>query len=249
MSSAQSIKALEEYREVLGDDLVEFFTGLWTLQDTLADIDMLDALRSTITFLDTYHEGFRDAMLPLFADDFSLENIDPITAQGVEDLVNTLIETCDVDSEDVLATHLALAVVSVVQPKAMRGAQDVEAPDKSSLETGECPACGAPAAMGILRDEGQAHGGSRELWCALCDYHWAFPRIKCARCGNVRQKELEYFFVEGDNAHRVYGCGECGGTLKVVDEASLGHACDPRVEDIVLEGLLDAVVEGAADSE
>jgi len=232
----------------LGDELVEFFTGLWTLQDTFEGEDLMGALRSTITFLDTYHEGFRDATTPLFADDFSLENIDPITAQGVEDLLNNLIAICDIDPNSMLGAQLALAVVSAIQPQAARAAKDIVAPDKSLLETGECPVCGAPAAMGILRNEGQAHGGSRELWCALCDYTWAFPRIKCVRCGNERQKELEFFFAEGDTAHRVYACEDCGGTLKVVNEADLGRMCDPRVEEIVLEGLLDAVIEGAVES-
>ena len=95
-----------------------------------------------------------------------------------------------------------------------------------SKATGECPQCGAPAELGIMRDEGQAKGSPRVLWCKECETRWAFPRIKCARCGNEHQDELAYFFAEGDMGHRIYGCKECKGALKVICEADLGRAVD-----------------------
>jgi formate dehydrogenase maturation protein FdhE len=242
MSSKNSVEALESYRTQLGDDLVEFLGSFWTLQESVADDEFIETLQSIITFLDTHHEGFKDATAALFADDFTLEAPKSITADAIDDMVVDLIEVTGVDATGSDAAHLALAVVGALQPKAAKAAEGVEPPAKTSLETGACPVCGSPAALGIMRDEGQAKGGSRELWCALCDYKWGYPRIKCARCGNVRQKELEFFFAEEDPAHRVYACHDCGGTLKVVNEAELGKVVDPRVEEIVLEDLLDALI-------
>jgi hypothetical protein len=249
MTSTKSTEALESYRTQLGDDLVGFLGSFWTLQESIADKEFPVALRSIITFLDTHNEGFKDSMTALFADDFTLDVPDPITADSIDEMVVDLIGVTGVDATGSDAAHLALAVVGALQPKAAKAAEGIEPPIKSSLKTGACPVCDSPAALGIMRDEGQAKGGSRELWCALCDYLWGYPRIKCARCGNVRQKELEYFFAEDDPAHRVYACHDCGGTLKVVNEAELKKPVDPRVEEIVLEDLLDALISsgGATD--
>ncbi|MCL2491418.1 MAG: formate dehydrogenase accessory protein FdhE [Coriobacteriia bacterium] len=242
MSSVKSIDEIRQFREVLGDEPIELFTNLWTLQDSIADSDLLDGLRSTITFLEKYHPGLREATGPLFEQDFTLEQIDPITAIGVEELFNELAKSCEIDIEDEMAPPLALAVVSAIQPHAAAAAKAIKPPKKTDQKIGACPVCGGPASLGIIRNEGQAHGGSRELWCSLCDYTWPYPRIKCARCGNEKQRELQYFFVEEDPSRRVYVCNECNGTLKVVDETGLGRFCDPRVEDIVIEPLLNAII-------
>jgi len=244
-----TIEALELYRVDLGDKLVGFFTDLWNAQEALEQKSVTEDLREMITFLDGHHDGFKEATSPLFADDFRIDELTEISSDDVEDLIVRLCDQCGFAPDSDEATILALATVSALQPRASAAAAAVGKLDAKAPDLGVCPICGAPAALGILRNEGQAHGGSRDLWCSLCDYTWNYPRIKCARCGNVRQDEIEFFFNETDKAHRVYACQDCGGTLKVVDETSLGRFCNPRVEELVLEDLLDAVIagEGFAD--
>ena len=84
-------------------------------------------------------------------------------------------------------------------------------------EKGECPVCGFPPDMGILRGE----GGKLYLHCAICGHEWKFKRMACAFCGNDLQKELKYLEIEGDDVHKIYLCHLCHKYLKVVDTRSL----------------------------
>ena len=246
MSLESRIEALESYREQLGDEIVDFFSKLWARQDELSTSAPLDRLRESILFLDDYSPGLRDATEAVYTDQFVLEVPDKVTGESVERLIEDIAQMCGLDPASDLASNLSLAVICALRPEAQKAALCVEQPDKASVQTGECPCCGVPAALGIMRDDGQAAGSSRMLWCTLCENTWEFPRIRCARCGSSRQEDLEFFFVEGDSGHRIYGCAECKGTLKVVNEADLKRRCDPRVEELVLEELLDAVIEGSA---
>ena len=84
-------------------------------------------------------------------------------------------------------------------------------------ERGECPVCGFPPDMGILRGE----GGKLYLHCAICGHEWRFKRMACAFCGNDLQKELEYLEIEGDEVHKIHLCHLCQRYLKILDSRSL----------------------------
>ncbi len=84
-------------------------------------------------------------------------------------------------------------------------------------EKGECPICGFPPDMGILRGE----GGKLYLHCAICGHEWKYKRMACAFCGNDLQEELKYLEIEGDEVHKIYLCHLCKKYLKVIDSRSL----------------------------
>jgi len=241
MSLENSISAIEKYRPTLGDERVDFFKGLWEVSERVGSEPLASRFDRLIGYLDTFDQGLKAAVEPLDATMLSSLDLNAIKALDVERAAARIIEACGIDPEGTHAPFIELALVSAVQPDAQRVAAASER-DDAQRPSGECPVCGAPAALGILRDEGQAHGGSRDLWCSLCETTWRFPRIKCARCGVEHQRELGYRFAEGDPGHRIYTCDVCSGTLKVVNEAELGARIDPRVEEIVLEDLLDAVI-------
>jgi formate dehydrogenase maturation protein FdhE len=247
MDNSKSIEGLVAYKDVLGDDVIAFFTDLWALQEDFSTDDILGNLKTAITHMGIKAPEFKDAVKAILESDDAIELPDPITVESVDKLLKTLADEAGIDPDSEDGVRLALATVAAIQPKAVEQAEKIEAPDKSELEIATCPSCGAPAALGILRDEGQAHGGSRVLWCGLCLKEWAFPRIKCARCGSEAQEDMQFFFAEGDKAHRVYACNKCKGTLKVINEAEMQKLSDPRVEEIVCEFLLDAVIAGEGD--
>jgi len=96
--------------------------------------------------------------------------------------------------------------------------QDMLSEELAGLwEKGECPICGFPPDMGVLRGE----GGKLYLHCAICGHEWRFKRMACAFCGNDLQKELNYLEIEGDEIHRIHLCNLCRRYLKVIDSRSL----------------------------
>lgn len=84
-------------------------------------------------------------------------------------------------------------------------------------DKGDCPICGFPPDIGILRGE----GGKLYLHCAICGHEWRFNRMVCAFCGSDLQKEHNYLEIEGDNVHKIFLCNFCRRYLKVLDSRSL----------------------------
>ena len=99
-------------------------------------------------------------------------------------------------------------------------------PDASE-STGTCPCCGAPPGLARLT----ASEGSRVLACTLCGTRWAYPRLKCAFCGNTDQDTLAVLLAEDEKAHRIEVCETCKRYLKTVDERVLGGECMPFLEE------------------
>lgn len=111
---------------------------------------------------------------------------------------------------------------------------------------GFCPVCGATPEMAKLRDT----DGQRILLCSFCRTEWAFPRIQCPFCGNTDQNSLRYFYVEGDDGHRVDVCEVCKGYVKTADERLLGRAVGLQEENAVTFQLdLLAEQEGYSNAE
>lgn len=92
---------------------------------------------------------------------------------------------------------------------------------------GQCPVCGQPPLMGMLRPD----DGARILECWLCRAQWGFPRLQCPSCGTSDQERLRLFTFTGDDAHRVHICDECGRYLKVVDARLMGREPVLALED------------------
>lgn len=105
-----------------------------------------------------------------------------------------------------------------------------------------CPVCGCEPAVARVACGTAAKGRHRTLWCGQCGAVWEFERVRCARCGTRNQGHLHYHSIEGDDAHRIQSCDECGGYLRTVFEED-GLALAPfsfEIEDVLM-ARLDAI--------
>lgn len=112
-----------------------------------------------------------------------------------------------------------------------------------------CPVCGGEAAAAQVSGAPAGQGRAKSLWCAQCGCVWEFERVRCARCGTQNQGHLHYFNLEGDEAHRLATCDECGGYVRTVYEESALAPFSFEVEDVVMAKLdLVAYQRAAADA-
>ena len=110
--------------------------------------------------------------------------------------------------------------------------------DLDKWRYGYCPICGGlPAIAALVGEEGK-----REGLCSFCGHLWKLPRLGCPFCGTDKQKDLRYFFGEGDGLYRVQVCEECKGYLKVVDTRKGGDPKALAVDDM-LTAHLDLLAE------
>ncbi|MDR2492421.1 MAG: formate dehydrogenase accessory protein FdhE [Coriobacteriales bacterium] len=100
-----------------------------------------------------------------------------------------------------------------------------------------CPVCGGSAAAGYVGPVPSRDGSGRMLYCALCGCSWEFERIRCACCGTHNQGKLHYFHIEGDSAHRLHLCDECGTYLRTTFVTELAMPFSFEVEDVVMARL------------
>lgn len=115
---------------------------------------------------------------------------------------------------------------------------------KLELETRHplrCPVCGsAPALARVGGADSPSDGRGRSLYCQQCGNDWAFERVRCARCGTRNQGHLHFFNVEGDDAHRIALCDECGGYIRTVYVEEALKPFSYEVEEVVT-ARLDAI--------
>lgn len=104
----------------------------------------------------------------------------------------------------------------------------------------KCPVCGSSPALAKVGGESPTEGRGRTLYCQQCGTEWAFERIKCAHCGTQNPQHLHYFNVEGDDAHRIYKCDECGGYTRTVFVEDALRPFSFEVEEVVT-AKLDAI--------
>lgn len=92
---------------------------------------------------------------------------------------------------------------------------------------GYCPVCGSLPQMSELRGEGQ-----RYFLCTFCSFKWPGERMMCPFCENRDHKDLQYFYAEGNEVHRVDVCNKCKQYIKTVDTRKLDYEPDLNLEDI-----------------
>ena len=137
-----------------------------------------------------------------------------------------------------IAAMLALrALLDGAAREAQRALQAAGA-DRTHALT--CPVCGGEPTIARVGDTDASQGRGRELWCGQCGTAWAFERIRCARCGTRNQGHLHTFSIEGDDAHRIAVCDECGGYIRTVYQEDALAPFSFEVEDVVMAPL-DAV--------
>lgn len=101
-----------------------------------------------------------------------------------------------------------------------------------------CPCCGGAPALSHVGGKTSSQGRGRLLVCQQCGCAWEFERIRCARCGQKNPNHLHYFNIEGDEAHRIATCDDCGGYMRTLfsEEGDL-NPVSYEVEDVVMARL------------
>ena len=100
-----------------------------------------------------------------------------------------------------------------------------------------CPVCGSKATASYVGETPSSQGKGRMLYCGTCGTEWEFERIRCASCGTQNQGHLNYFHVEGDEAHRLHNCKECGDYMRTVFQDEIEVPFVFEVEDVVMARL------------
>jgi hypothetical protein len=128
------------------------------------------------------------------------------------------------------ADDLSLLVMDLlIAPFAERQAQA----DSASLPRDDgpydCPWCGAPPSVAVLREEG--HGAKRFLLCGWCLREWPAPRLTCLACGESSFDALPVFSAQELPAMRADACDTCRVYIKTVDLTRDGNAV-PLIDDL-----------------
>jgi len=126
------------------------------------------------------------------------------------------------------------ALLATLRAYARKMAREAEGEDA------RCPVCGGEADTAYLDEDGVRH-----LVCAVCDSHWAVPRIACPYCGETRHEKLHYYPY--DPHYRLYQCLTCGASLPAVDLRKAGRLDLPalRATGVEMRLLLErGQVEG-----
>ncbi|WP_172135951.1 formate dehydrogenase accessory protein FdhE [Adlercreutzia sp. ZJ473] len=105
-----------------------------------------------------------------------------------------------------------------------------------------CPVCGSAPHLAHVGGATSSAGRGRALVCPQCAAVWEFERVRCARCGTRSQAHLHFFNVEGDDAHRLATCDECGGYIRTLYSEDALAPCSYEVEDVVM-ARLDAIAQ------
>lgn len=105
-----------------------------------------------------------------------------------------------------------------------------------------CPVCGSAPSLAHVGGKTSSSGRGRLLVCPQCAAAWEFERVRCARCGTKSQTHLHFFNIEGDDAHRIATCDECGGYMRTRYSESELAPCSYEVEDVVM-ARLDAIAQ------
>lgn len=140
----------------------------------------------------------------------------------------------------VLALFAQLALRSQLEASARTAAALLPAASSRGARPLACPVCGGAPALAQVGGATSSNGRGRVLHCLQCGASWEFERVRCARCGTTNQAHLHYHHIEGDDAHRIASCDECGGYIRTVFLEDALFAVCPEVEDVVM-AKLDAV--------
>lgn len=152
----------------------------------------------------------------------------------------------NMDEEPSIPGEVALLILSfALRPMLQPFAQEVMDSLAKLLKEGNtvhekplcCPVCGSKATAAFVGETPSSQGNGRMLYCGTCGTQWEFERIRCASCGTHNQQHLHYFHIEGDDAHRLHNCQECGDYVRTVFQNELKGQFSFEVEDVVMARL------------
>lgn len=107
-----------------------------------------------------------------------------------------------------------------------------------------CPVCGSSPALASVGGE----KGQKTLGCTQCGATWSFERVRCTRCGTRNQAHLHFYNIEGDDAHRIATCDECGDYMRTVYAEDALTPCSFEVEDVLM-ARLDALAAAQREAQ
>lgn len=167
--------------------------------------------------------------------DMSLAGSEP--AAFVQDMVSIASEGNDVVVADAIAMVVSLALRTQLEGIAAdiyKAIIDAEADVPRPVN---CPVCGGMATLARVGVTRSKNGRAKELWCSQCGTAWEFERVRCGRCGTQNQSRLHYFSLEGDDAHRLQSCDECGSYIRTLYQEGSVAPFSYEVEDVVMAKL------------
>ena len=126
--------------------------------------------------------------------------------------------------------HAAASVMNTLAPY-LKEANNLHIKPK------QCPLCGSAPQASSVGETPSGLSNGRLLYCGICGIEWEFERIRCAHCGTQSQSHLHYFHIDGDEAHRLYSCQECGEYMRTVFQEHLSTPLSLEVEDIIMTRL------------
>lgn len=213
--------------------------------DAASFADALERLGACALEHEGFSSGFRAALervrwdRVLAASPLPVAGRDP--AAYLEALADVLMDDGMGASDARTASILAsLALRSQLEAAAAKAVEAIGRAKAREPHPTSCPVCGGLPGLGRVGGESTTAGRGKMLWCPQCGATWEFERVRCARCGTRNQTHLHYFNIEGDEAHRLCTCDECGDYLRTV---FVGDALGPfsfEVEDVVMAPL-DAI--------
>lgn len=131
----------------------------------------------------------------------------------------------------------SLALRALLEGPAASICSALEKSAEEEMPPVKCPVCGGAAGVARVGVTKRSDGRGKELWCPQCGATWEFERVRCARCGTQNQSHLHYFNLEGDDAHRLATCDECGGFVRTVYQEDALAPFSFEVEDVVMAKL------------
>jgi len=216
---------------------------------------ILDNVESSIAYIGLYVEEIAEISKKLIEVRKKYAGGEPILSEEIlaslftkpERLIDELAQRLDVPAESAAYHYLSLAVTTILEPTAALAASHVEIPKEPGFETGNCPVCGLPTTIGVLKDVGEKNGSPRTLHCSFCDSSWSYPRIKCTRCGSTNPEDLVYHFDEKDMNKRIYRCKKCGGSQKIMVESLDPAKSDLRANELLMLPLEEAALKAESE--
>ncbi len=143
-------------------------------------------------------------------------------------------------SEATVALAVSLASLALRVQLEGPAFRAVKAIGQEEMEKGRfmvCPVCGSEPMLARVGGENATKGRGKVLGCLQCGTSWDFDRIRCARCGDQNSGHLHYFNLEGDDAHRINTCDNCGSYIRTVFLDDALAPCSFDVEDVLMAKL------------
>jgi formate dehydrogenase accessory protein FdhE len=113
-------------------------------------------------------------------------------------------------------------------------------PNPGTVHDNECPKCGSPPQLGVLRPQGD--GSALFLACAICRHEWPFRRTNCPACG--QEGQIAFYSTDAFPSVVTLTCDGCWCYLHLIDIGKDVQAV-PEAEEIAAQPLdLWAVEQG-----